>query len=392
MAILLVSVLKRKISKMSKIDISNWHKFKIDNLFEKITTKKLPYKATQLPHHATEDNLIPLVTAGVEHQGRSVYAPKTKDITVLSNCLTISANGANSGATFYQDKPFSILQDAYAIQVKSSINENVSKYEYCFLASVIGERLQQNDWTNKATWNVVKAKEIRLPVTESDEPDWQYMDEYIAKLATQAHTNISLLRQQQKKAPTVNIDRWKELKLSELFDVDLSDGDNKPKQLESGDIPLVVASGDNNGIIGKFTSDTRVYPEGTITLDMFGHAFLQNHKFQAVSHGRVNMLLPKMDVSLNSLLFIVGVLNKKCSEGAYGYAKMLSQSEANAIVIKLPVISSGQPNWHYMDEYIAKLATQAHTNINLLRQQQKKAPTVNIGVARKTYGKRNVQQ
>ena len=179
---------------MSKIDISNWHKFKIDNLFEKITTKKLPYKTTQLPHHATEDNLIPLVTAGVEHQGRSVYAPKTKDITVLSNCLTISANGANSGATFYQDKPFSILQDAYAIQVKSSINENVSKYEYCFLASVIGKRLQQNDWTNKATWNVVKAKEIRLPVTESDEPDWHYMDEYIAKLATQAHTNINLLR------------------------------------------------------------------------------------------------------------------------------------------------------------------------------------------------------
>ena len=189
-----ISLLRQQQKKAPTVNIDRWKEFKIDNLFEKITTKKLPYKTTQLPHHATEDNLIPLVTAGVEHQGRSVYAPKTKDITVLSNCLTISANGANSGATFYQDKPFSILQDAYAIQVKSSINENVSKYEYCFLASVIGKRLQQNDWTNKATWNVVKAKEIRLPVTESDEPDWQYMDEYIAKLATQAHTNINLLR------------------------------------------------------------------------------------------------------------------------------------------------------------------------------------------------------
>ena len=177
-----ISLLRQQQKKAPTVNIDRWKEFKIDNLFEKITTKKLPYKATQLPHHATEDNLIPLVTAGVEHQGRSVYAPKTRDITVLSNCLTISANGANSGATFYQDKPFSILQDAYAIQVKSSINENVSKYEYCFLASVIGKRLQQNDWTNKATWNVVKAKEIRLPVTESDEPDWQYMDKYISSI------------------------------------------------------------------------------------------------------------------------------------------------------------------------------------------------------------------
>ena len=177
-----ISLLRQQQKKAPTVNIDRWKEFKIDNLFEKITTKKLPYKATQLPHHATEDNLIPLVTAGVEHQGRSVYAPKTKDITVLSNCLTISANGANSGATFYQDKPFSILQDAYAIQVKPSINENVSKYEYCFLASVIGKRLQQNDWTNKATWNVVKAKEIRLPVTESDEPDWQYMDNYISSI------------------------------------------------------------------------------------------------------------------------------------------------------------------------------------------------------------------
>lgn len=177
-----ISLLRQQQKKAPTVNIDRWKEFKIDNLFEKITTKKLPYKATQLPHHATEDNLIPLVTAGVEHQGRSVYAPKTKDITVLSNCLTISANGANSGATFYQDKPFSILQDAYAIQVKLSINENVSKYEYCFLASVIGKRLQQNDWTNKATWNVVKAKEIRLPVTESDEPDWQYMNNYISSI------------------------------------------------------------------------------------------------------------------------------------------------------------------------------------------------------------------
>lgn len=357
MAILLVSVLKRKISKMSKIDISNWHKFKIDNLFEKITTKKLPYKATQLPHHATEDNLIPLVTAGVEHQGRSVYAPKTKDITVLSNCLTISANGANSGATFYQDKPFSILQDAYAIQVKSSINENVSKYEYCFLASVIGKRLQQNDWTNKATWNVVKAKEIRLPVTESDEPDWQYMDEYIAKLATQAHTNISLLRQQQKQAPTVNIDRWKEFSLSHLFHAEFTDGDNKPNRLLEDDDghPLIGATSECFGCVGYYQTDTKVFPAKSLTWDRFGHCFVQPKSFQTMAHGNVMVLKPKMDHSYEALLFVASIINRISQMRDYGYGRTLTLAEFKRSTIKLPALSDGSPDWQYMDNYISSI-------------------------------------
>ena len=357
MAILLVSVLKRKISKMSKIDISNWHKFKIDNLFEKITTKKLPYKATQLPHHATEDNLIPLVTAGVEHQGRSVYAPKTKDITVLSNCLTISANGANSGATFYQDKPFSILQDAYAIQVKSSINDNVSIYEYCFLASVIGKRLQQNDWTNKATWNVVKAKEIRLPVTESDEPDWQYMDEYIAKLATQAHTNISLLRQQQKKAPTVNIDRWKEFSLSHLFHAEFTDGDNKPNRLLEDDDghPLIGATSECFGCVGYYQTDTKVFPAKSLTWDRFGHCFVQPKSFQTMAHGNVMVLKPKMDHSYEALLFVASIINRISHMRDYGYGRTLTLAEFKRSTIKLPALSDGSPDWQYMDNYISSI-------------------------------------
>ena len=352
---------------MSKINVSQWKEFKLTELFTVSSGTKFDRRRVIL---TPEPHNINFIGRTGSLNGINAKCGTYKNTEPFSAGLLTVALGGTIGACFVQNKPFYTSQN---VDVLIPLKCYVSKMTWNvkqFIASCIFYESQNNYLTfvRELNKHIKRDFVIKLPVTSSGQPDWQYMDEYIAKLATQAHTNISLLRQQQKKAPTVNIDRWKEFKLSELFDVDLSDGDNKPKQLESGDIPLVVASGDNNGIIGKFTSDTRVYPEGTITLDMFGHAFLQNHKFQAVSHGRVNMLLPKMDVSLNSLLFIVGVLNKKCSEGAYGYAKMLSQSEANAIVIKLPVISSGQPNWHYMDEYIAKLATQAHTNIGLLRQ------------------------
>lgn len=343
---------------MSKIDISNWHKFKIDNLFEKITTKKLPYKATQLPHHATEDNLIPLVTASVEHQGRSVYAPKTKDITVLSNCLTISANGY-SGTTFYQDKPFSILQDAYAIQVKSSINENVSKYEYCFLASVIGKRLQQNDWINKATWNVVKAKEIRLPVTESDEPDWQYMDEYIAKLATQAHTNISLLRQQQKKAPTVNIDRWKEFKISDIYPIIQHPRTRSKKDYEQGSMPFIASGSTNNGIDCYLEpKDKNDYEKADcLTVSpVDGSCFYQSKPFLARGGGGSSILILRSKSKLNEAvhIFLATIITRKLKE-SYSFNTMGNSKSIANVKIKLPVTESDEPDWQYMDNYISSI-------------------------------------
>ena len=166
---------------MSNIDTSSWKEFKLDELFEKIKTEKISGKANDFPTCRTDEYTIPLLTAGTDNQGLARYAKKNQCPTILKNVISISANGANTGVTFYQNNEFAVLQDAYAIKLKDIEipNEQVG----LFLASCISKILHGNfSWTYKAGWERIKNLSIKLPVKESEEIDWDYMQERIAEL------------------------------------------------------------------------------------------------------------------------------------------------------------------------------------------------------------------
>ena len=186
-----VSSLKQAKSKPAKLNIDHWGEFKVSDILSRIPVKKTSYKATDLVKEADSINTIPLVAAGVNNQGVTGYAP-TDNLTILQNCLTVSANGANSGTVFYQNRRFSILQDAYALELIDKTYRIDTVYIY--LASLLTKLLMQNDWTNKATWNIVKDKHIKLPIDAKGEPDWEYMDNQVRHFATLSNLTIASLR------------------------------------------------------------------------------------------------------------------------------------------------------------------------------------------------------
>lgn len=94
---------------MAEIDTSSWKEFRLDELFEKIKTGKIQGKANDFPTQKDEEHTIPLLTAGAENQGLARYAVRNDCPTILKNVISISANGANTGITFYQDNEFAVL-------------------------------------------------------------------------------------------------------------------------------------------------------------------------------------------------------------------------------------------------------------------------------------------
>ena len=84
-------------------------------------------KVSDLSPRKTEEFSLPVLTAGIENQGLNNYAPRD-NATILKNVISISANGANTGATFYQNKEFTVLQDAYAISFKGGYMPKDSEY------------------------------------------------------------------------------------------------------------------------------------------------------------------------------------------------------------------------------------------------------------------------
>lgn len=163
---------------MSSIDTSSWKEFRLEELFEKIKTEKISGKANDFPTCRTDEYTIPLLTAGADNQGFARYAKRNQCPTILKNVISISANGANTGVTFYQKDEFAVLQDAYAIKLKDMEipNEQIG----LFLASCISKILHGNfSWTYKAGWERIKEMSISLPIKESGEIDWEYMEKYI---------------------------------------------------------------------------------------------------------------------------------------------------------------------------------------------------------------------
>ncbi len=141
-----------------------WQSFKLGDLFEKIIIKPLPYQTAQLPKEKTPTHELPALTAGILNQGLNNFVPK-ENATILKNVISISANGANTGATFYQPHEFCVLQDAYAIEFIG--DKKLNDKEYLFFVCAISKVIYNNskyEWTNKAGWNKVKNELISLPL------------------------------------------------------------------------------------------------------------------------------------------------------------------------------------------------------------------------------------
>lgn len=167
-----------------------------------------------------------------------------------------------------------------------------------------------------------------------------------------------------KNKKTVDVTKWKKFSISDLFDCQLAKGDLQPKKLEQGDIPLVSAGFANNGIVTNVDKRgdgiSEIFKAGSITVDMFGKTFYQPFDFFAVSHGRVNILVPKFALSQNAALFVVSVLDKTLN-GKYSFSKMCSNSKLVKEYIYLPATKDGQPDWKHMEQFIAEIYTRTHT-------------------------------
>ncbi len=172
----------------SQLNAIKWGEFKLGDLFEKIIIKPLPYQTAQLPKEKTPTHELPALTAGILNQGLNNFVPK-ENTTILKNVISISANGANTGATFYQPHEFCVLQDAYAIEFIG--DKKLNDKEYLFFVCAISKVIYNNskyEWTNKAGWNKVKNELISLPLKPTAKTqtlkdiDFNFMEKFIAEL------------------------------------------------------------------------------------------------------------------------------------------------------------------------------------------------------------------
>ena len=164
----------------------------------------------------------------------------------------------------------------------------------------------------------------------------------------------------------IDTSNWEEFRVGELFDVTLSGDDIQPKNIKEGTIPLISSGKTNNGIVAEISDDTAtLWKAGTITVDMFGKAFYQPTAYHCVSHGRVNILLPKTKISENVGLFLASVIEIVTDK--YEFTEMCTGKKLSGDIIKLPATPDGLPDWAYMESYMKSVMEESEANIENLR-------------------------
>lgn len=160
---------------------------------------------------------------------------------------------------------------------------------------------------------------------------------------------------------------WEQYKLTDLFDIILPIGDIQAQKMNDGEFPLVSSGKNNNGICKYISStkESKLIQANSITVDMFGKAFFQPKKFYCVSHGRVNILIPKFYITRNIGLFLSKII-EKITIPKYEFLDMCSKSALEKEMVLLPS-SNNQPDWEYMEVYMKNIMQEAEDNIKNLR-------------------------
>lgn len=296
-----------------------------------------------------EPGNIPLISSGSTNNGIVGYIDEKGDGKAQifkANCITVDMF-CNA---FYQNEDF------YAVS-HGRVNILCPKFKCnlqigLFICSIIKKEQFKYSYGRAVYSSEIARMIIKLPSTPDNEPDWNYMEQYIKSIK---HKPLSTANQGRYSSLTLGVENWVEFCVGDLFEV------KKGKRLTSddqtdGDTPYIGAIDSNNGV-ANYIGQGAIHDGNTISLSYngsVGEAFYQPKPFWATDDVNVLYFRKENGVAFNKYiaLFICDVLRQEKYRYSYGRKWVLESMKST--IIKLPE-KSGKPDWCYMENYMKSL-------------------------------------
>ena len=158
-----------------KLNTEEWKWFSVENLFALEVTKG------STTDELTEGNEIPYIAAKHNNNGCEMMCAREDNLQFISkgNCIVFICLGAGSaGYALYQGGDFIGMSG----KTMCGYNPNLNQYNGIFLATILSKERPKYSFGRSWTGDRLKKTRIKLPVTPSGEPDWQFMEDYIKSL------------------------------------------------------------------------------------------------------------------------------------------------------------------------------------------------------------------
>ncbi len=347
-----------------------WGEYRIGDLFEKIQTNKLTYKADNLPKYATGEYTLPCLTSSFNNQGLNYYVPRD-GATILKDVISIPSN-SDVYRAYFQSREFTVLSDAYAIRWKSA-ETAPSQNQYLFMVMCINKvtDLPIYSYKNKlGGWNVVKNKYIQLP-TSNGEINFAFMENFIAELGAQRvaeleaqrvaeleaylsvtglkNTHLSLEEEQ----TLANFGKleWGKFNLKTLYGKSTRGKRLKSADRIPGSLPFVTAGEIDEGVSDFIGNEVHIFPKNTTTIDMFGSAKYRNYEYGGDDHVAI---VHTEKLPIKAAIFVTTSIHKAAHNGQFDYSRNFYAKDADNLDIVLP-IKNGQPDYGIMETIISAI-------------------------------------
>lgn len=346
---------------MGKIDTSGWKEYRMSDLGFTVCHGSRITKAERV-----EGDTV-FLTAGFENCGVAGTIGN-ENIDVWEKPITVDM----FGNVFYHDEACAGDDNIYAF-----LNSKLSKAAKLFVASAVAS-VTQSKYSYQQQFRQGDANKLSvyLPCTHDGDPDWAYMESYMANLETKVAESLTLL-QAAKDAEKKKVDtrEWGEFRVGELFKtqmkgkkIQVPTGANVPMQdmIKDGSTPRITVTGVNNGVFGlydycgKNSTEYRVF-RNFISVSFLGTVFYQEG--EATLDMKVHCLQPN-HITLNKYTgnFLVSAIKASLRESSY--SDQISSTILPEMTIMLPKDKTGQPDWAYMEEYMRKVEEKAKNVLN----------------------------
>lgn len=160
-----------------KVDFSNWHEYKLEDLFVLSKGKRLT-KTDMI------DGNINYIGASAFNNGVTALIGNDNEINE-ANTITVSYNGS-VGQSFFQPEPYWASDDVNILTPKFKIN----LYIALFLTSIIRHVGQNYAFMDKWVLESMKSTTILLPADKLGKPDWEFMENFIKLLPYSNYINL----------------------------------------------------------------------------------------------------------------------------------------------------------------------------------------------------------
>lgn len=328
-----------------KFDIITWKEFRLGDLFSTIYKAEAHVKSDYDFSNTPAHNTIRFISRTEEDNGCDCYIVNN-ELSGIEDGQAIII-GDTTATCFYQALPF-VCGDHIVVCRADWINV----FRALFVITMIKREKYRYSYGRAFKMQLIAETRIKLPATVDNQPDWNYMENYIKSLN---HKPLVTNNCSGNNQLSFNVNSWLNFCLNDYFEIKKGKRLTAENQTE-GETPYIGAIDSNNGLANKI-GQAAIHAGNTISLSYngsVGEAFYQPEPFWATDDVNVLYFRPENGIPFNKYiaLFICTILRQEKYRYSYGRKWVLESMKET--IVKLPA-RDGKPDWEYMENFIKSL-------------------------------------